>query len=80
MWNKFNHFVFDFTFKLNFDMFWKELNSSQVWDGVSNPVPSSNCIYEGREKIIHPLKKLLVEKTILEIGAGKKFFTRYMED
>jgi SAM-dependent methyltransferase len=59
-------------------MYWRELHSSSLWDGVSTPPASSIIIEEGRKQSLEALKNYLEGKTVLEIGAGKGFYTEHM--
>jgi len=62
-------------------MYWRELHSyGDLWDGVLTPTPTSLIVQEGRKISLEVLEKSLTGNTVLEIGAGKKFYTKYMEE
>ena len=81
LWNRFYSFAYNFLFKFNRDMYWRELHSyGDLWDGVLTPTPTSLIVQEGRKISLEVLEKSLTGNTVLEIGAGKKFYTKYMEE
>jgi 2-polyprenyl-3-methyl-5-hydroxy-6-metoxy-1,4-benzoquinol methylase len=61
-------------------MYWRELHSyGDLWDGVMTPSPSAIIVQKGRRISLDILRKSLTGKKVLEIGAGKNFYTKKMQ-
>lgn len=73
-------FINTFMFKFNDDMYWKELNNDPTWHGISKIPNDSKILLEKRRITIQTLNNTLVKGTVLEIGAGKKYYTDLMQD
>jgi hypothetical protein len=80
LWHKFFNFSYQFLFKFNREMYWRELHSyGDLWDGVMTPSPAAVVVQNGRRISLDILKKSLTGKTVLEIGAGKNYYTKRMQ-
>ena len=77
--NWLKRFLDCFMFKFNNESYWKELNSNPNWHGISTTPNDHELIKDKRMKTLKALQEGLCPGSVLEIGAGKKYYTKHME-